>query len=148
MHKNAKSDIDAYYELTLYTLEHARTDPSFIHQHIVDAYAASHIHENSKNITVAFALVGLYLYLKKNFTGREVQLAHIRMAKNKKSWPKFKTPQNMGSITVHDVLATEKNQNMEQMIKEWCKSVWNAWKDSHEEIALLVSKEILKYPKD
>jgi hypothetical protein len=31
----------AYDELCFYTLAHARQDPAFIHQHVVDAYAAS-----------------------------------------------------------------------------------------------------------
>jgi len=47
---------DAYNELAYYTLSHA--DPSFIHQHIVDAFAAQNADEHSKPISVAFALLG------------------------------------------------------------------------------------------
>jgi hypothetical protein len=38
--RGVTSDQDLYHELSYYTLAHP--DPSFIHQHIVDAYAAQH----------------------------------------------------------------------------------------------------------
>jgi Family of unknown function (DUF5946) len=65
---------ERYYELSYYTLGHK--DPGFIHQHIVDAFAAQTANQNTKPIKVAFALIGLYLYLEKDYTGKEVQLAH------------------------------------------------------------------------
>ena len=49
----------AYEELQYYTLGHG--DHTFIHQHAVDAWAAQHADHNTKPITLAFALVGLYL---------------------------------------------------------------------------------------
>ena len=38
-------------------------------QHVVDAYAAQTARASTKPITLAFALVGLYLHLEKNQTG-------------------------------------------------------------------------------
>ena len=55
---------EKFYELSYYTLAHP--DPAFIHQHIVDAFIAQTADENSKPIAVAFALIGLHLYLDKN----------------------------------------------------------------------------------
>ena len=46
-------------ELSAYTLTHG--DPEFIHQHVVDAFAAQHATAKSSAIGVAFALIGLYL---------------------------------------------------------------------------------------
>jgi hypothetical protein len=65
---------EKYYELSYYTLAH--DDPRFIHQHIVDAFAAQTANQDTNPIKVAFALIGLYLYLEKDYTGKEVQLAH------------------------------------------------------------------------
>ncbi|HEX6716913.1 MAG TPA: DUF5946 family protein, partial [Pyrinomonadaceae bacterium] len=66
---------EKFYELSYYTLAHQ--EPAFIHQHIVDAFTAQTADQNTKPIAVAFALIGLCLYLEKNCTGKQVQLAHM-----------------------------------------------------------------------
>jgi hypothetical protein len=58
---------EKYYELSYYTLAH--DDPRFIHQHIVDAFAAQTANQDTNPIKVAFALIGLYLYLERDYTG-------------------------------------------------------------------------------
>jgi len=65
---------EAYDALCAYTL--TRGDAAFIHQHVVDAFAAQSADEATKPITLTFALVGLYLHVERQFTGREVQRAH------------------------------------------------------------------------
>ncbi|HEV7424193.1 MAG TPA: DUF5946 family protein [Candidatus Paceibacterota bacterium] len=132
---------EAYNELSFYTFSHARNDPSFIHQYIVDAYAAQNADENTKPITLAFALLGLYLYLEKGYSGREVQLAHMKMAKNKKEWPKFNLPIRRGEITVYDVLLASGGPERDAMIKQWCLSVWQAYDEVHKQVADLAGKE-------
>ncbi len=72
---------EQFHELSFYTL--SLQDKYFIHQHIVDAYAAQTADINTKPIKIIFSLVGLYLFIEKKYTGREVQLAHMQMAKNK-----------------------------------------------------------------
>jgi hypothetical protein len=67
---------EAYNELCYYTLPHG--DPAFIHQHVVDAFAAQTCSENDKPIKLTFALAGLFLYVEKQFTGRQVQLRICR----------------------------------------------------------------------
>ena len=93
---------EKFYELSYYTLAHA--DPAFIHQHVVDAFAAQTANEDSKPIAVAFALVGLCLYLERNYTGKQVQQAHMALARHKRDWPKFDLPKSRVAITVADVL--------------------------------------------
>ena len=56
---------DAYDRLQCYTLAHG--DPAFLHQHIVDAWAAQHADDRTKPIGLTFALVGLYLHLEKGY---------------------------------------------------------------------------------
>ena len=66
------------YELSYYTL--SLQDSDFIHQLVVDTYAAQHVGPQVKPITIAFALVGLYLVCEKQYTGKHVQHTHMVLA--------------------------------------------------------------------
>jgi hypothetical protein len=133
-----KSDQELYNELAYYTL--SLGDSAFIHQHIVDAFGAQHADKAAKPIAITFALAGLYLYLEKNYTGREVQIAHVKMAKKKRNWPAFDLPEQRGDVTVADVLNSLPGQEREAMIRKWCESVWDVYKKSHKQVAYLVQK--------
>src|SRR2546421_11558897 len=93
-------------------------DSAFVHQHVVDAWAAQHADERSKPIGVAFALIGLYLHLEKGFTGREVQRVHMRLSQprgrgaGRKDWPRFKLPRQRGVMTVRDVMAAPESDRV------------------------------------
>ena len=127
---------DAYNELSAYTLTHR--DPSFIHQHVVDAFAAQHADEHSKPIGVTFALVGLYLHVEKQFSGRQVQRAHMRMAQRKRTWPQFRLPLKRGDMTAVDVMAAPEGPERDAAIHAWCASVWTAFADNRQLVADLV----------
>jgi hypothetical protein len=131
---------EQYDELSYYTI--SKRDSKFIHQYIVDAYAAQMADETTKPIKITFALIGLYLAVEKNFTGREVQLAHMYLAKNKQEWPTFELPENRGDITVADVLKVPAGDERDAMIKKWCESVWQAYEKSHEIIARLLDESL------
>lgn len=132
-------EMEAYHKLCYYTSRHY--DSYFIHQHVVDAFAAQNADENTKPITITFALVGLYLLLEKNFTGKEVQQAHIQLAKHKKIWPNFELPEYRGDITVYDVIKVNESYCDEFIIK-WCSSVWDAYKEQHLKVKNLVKREL------
>jgi hypothetical protein len=119
------TELDAYHELCGYTLTHG--DATFIHQHVVDAYAAQHADAHSKPIGVTFALVGLYLHLEKGFTGRQVQRAHMQMARHKRQWPAFDLPAARGSITAIEVMAAAAGTARDRAIDDWCRSVSDAF---------------------
>ena len=127
-----------YNELSYYTLAH--TDPSFIHQHVVDAFAAQTADEHTKPIKITFALVGLSLYLEKNYTGKEVQRAHMKIAKHKMEWPMLILSENRGAITVVDVLGSSPGEQRDQMIHNWCVSVWELYSKNHTQIADFLRK--------
>ena len=131
-----------YDQLAFYTLEHGRTNPSFIHQYIVDAYAAQHPNDGAKTIRIAFALIGLYLHIEKGYSGKEVQLAHMQLAKKRKQWPAFDPPEKLGDITVGSVLNAKPGADRDQMIEKWCVSVWESWRGSQQEIRNLVRSEL------
>ncbi len=136
-----RSDQEAYNELAYYTLSHP--DPAFIHQNIVDAFTAQHAGQDTKSIAITFALIGLYLSVEKGFTGRQVQQAHMQLAKSRKGWPTFVLPENRGEITVFDVTSMPSGKERDDMIRKWCNSVWNAYHDSQQQVRDLVRKELL-----
>ena len=118
----AATCLDVYHQLSVRTLQ--RGDAGFLHQHAVDAYAAQHRGATSKPIGVFFALAGLYLALERGYNGREVQLAHLRMAKGDRNWPVFDPPRERGEVNVLGV------DDLDRDLPRWMASVWAAW--SHE----------------
>lgn len=138
--KSKRHDQKMFYKLSCYTQTHP--DPSFIHQYAVDAFTAQCANGNTKPITISFALIGLYLHIEKNFSGREVQIAHVKLAKHRKEWPKFNLPLSRGHVTVYDVLDAPRGPERDEMIHKWCISVWDAYSDSHKKVADLVQAEL------
>jgi hypothetical protein len=119
----------AYEELQCYTL--ARGDLTFIHQHVVDAWAAQHADSLTKPIGLAFALVGLYLHVERGFTGRQVQRVHMLLSRRGRDWPSFPLPRERGSVTAVEVMAAPDGPERDRAINAWCASVWNAFRESH-----------------
>jgi len=115
----------AYEELQFYSLAHG--SPVFVHQLVVDAWAAQHADERTKPIALTFALVGLYLHLEKGFTGRQVQLAHMKLARRTRTWPTLPQPADRGAVTAADVIAKPEGPERDQAIDVWCRSVWDAY---------------------
>jgi hypothetical protein len=134
------SEEELFHELSFYTLAHP--DPAFIHQHIVDAYAAQRADQSTKPIKVAFALIGLYLHLEAGYSGKAVQQAHMRLAKQRKQWPAFPLPDARGAVTVATVVATPAGPERDQAIERWCRSVWEAWSGSREQVRELLQAEL------
>lgn len=128
----------AYHEVSAYTLTHG--DRAFIHQYVVDAWAAQQADVDSRPIGVFFALVGLYLHVERGFTGREVQRAHMQLAKRPEAWPVGTLPVARGSITAVDVLASPEGAARDAMIDEWARSVWAAYADSRERVIALLHR--------
>lgn len=135
------SDQDLYDQLAIYTLE--LRDPEFIHQHIVDAFAVQHAGPGTKPIGLVFGLIGLYLYVEKNFTGRQVQRAHMRLASLHHKWtaPPI-PPEQRASIGVADVLAAPPGSLRHAMIRRWCESVWQDWQPNRSQIVALARTEL------
>jgi hypothetical protein len=135
------SEQDLFNELTFYTLSHG--DPRFIHQHVVDAYAAQHADEQTKPIGVVFALVGLYLFLEKGFNGRLVQQMHLRLSRRRKQWPRLPLPTGpRGAVSVSAVIAAQPGPARDEMVRAWCASVWQAWQASRPQIRKLLKQEL------
>lgn len=126
-----------YGELTGYTV--MRGDETFIHQHLVDTYAAQHAADAQRPISCAFALIGLYLAFEKGYTGRQVQRMHMLLARRSKRWPAFARPAQAGALTVLDVLNAPPGQERDEMLMRWGRSVWEAWSHAREPIQALIA---------
>jgi hypothetical protein len=113
----------AYDEVYVYAMGR----PGFILQHVVDAFAVQTADDSSKPIAVVFGLVGLYLHLEKQFSGRQVQKAHMVLGRRKRAWPHASLPEDRGSRTVADVLAAPAGPDRDAAIENWCRSVWTAF---------------------
>jgi hypothetical protein len=133
------SDEQAYHLLLAYSFEPAHY---LVHQHVVDAYAAQTADEQTKPITLVFALAGLYLHFEKGMTGPEAQQAHIRMANSRKDWPRLPLVKERGAITASDVIQCASGAERDAAIERWARAVWNAWRDQHATIAELVDSLI------
>ncbi|HHI81456.1 MAG TPA: hypothetical protein ENK02_15955 [Planctomycetes bacterium] len=125
-------------ELFHYTLAHDGS--SFIHQNAVDAISAQTAKETEKPIQLAFALVGLYLHVEKHWTGREVQVVHMKLGRRKRKWPVYSLPETRGKITVKDVMAAPPGPERDGMIHRWCHSVWEAFSENRQSIVSLLKE--------
>jgi len=124
-------DINTQYnQLAFYTLAHKGED--FIHQHIVDAFAIQTANEKTKPIKLVYALAGIYLHVVKKYTGKQVQIAHIKMSNKSKVFPPIFLPTNRGKISINDVLKITDPYERDKQIHNWCASIWDALPDQHE----------------
>jgi len=122
----------AFQELCAYTLTHG--DPFFIHQLVVDAWAAQHADGQTKPIALTFALLGLYLAVEQGVTGRQVQRAHMQLGRKKHQWPGLVLPDDRGSMTAADVMQAPAGPDRDRAIHDWCASVWTAFGRNRETI--------------
>ena len=134
----SKTEREAYDELCAYTL--IRGDSEFIHQHVVDAFAAQHATDTSKPIGVTFALVGLYLHVERGFTGREVQRVHKELARQKETWPSFDLAAARGSMTAIDVMKRSEGPDRDRAIHDWAASVWSAFATNRPTVIALLDR--------
>jgi len=121
------TDQEMYYELAYYTLSHP--DPKFIHQHIVDAFTAQTATPKTKSIAIYYALVGLYLHLEKDFTGKEVQMAHVKLSNTSKIFEPLDLPDYRGDFTIQDILIYPPGKERDEAIHKWCVCVWDVYKN-------------------
>lgn len=113
----------AYDEVYVYAMGR----PGFLLQHVVDATVVQTATAETKPIGIVFGLLGLYLHVEKQFSGRQVQKAHMELAATKREWPKLPLPESRGSMTAADVLAAAEGPERDRAIEEWCESVWAAF---------------------
>jgi hypothetical protein len=125
-------------ELFAYTLTRDRSE--FVHQYVVDAYAAQHISKETKPVKIAASLIGLYLSAERRYTGRQVQLAHIALGNKMKSWPRFEAPEKQTRLTISDPLNVPPGPERDELIRQWGHAVWGMWRERHAEVERVLSE--------
>jgi hypothetical protein len=108
----------------------------------VDAFAAQRANGSTKPITLTFALVGLYLHVEKNQTGKQVQRVHMLLARRRKNWPRFNLPAATGDVRVSDVMSAPAGPARDAVIDRWCASVWAAYRACRGQVAELIQTEL------
>lgn len=126
----------AYDEVYVYTMGRA----GFILQHVVDAFAVQTTNAESKPMGIVFGLVGLYLHIEKQFSGRQVQKVHMELGRRKREWPRVYVPEDRGRMTVADVLAAPAGPERDMAIDNWCRSVWTAFGANRQTIIALLQE--------
>lgn len=121
--------LQMFSDLVCYTV--AKGDSAFIHQHVVDAYGAQHVGAGTRPIGAVFTLVGLYLTVEKGYTGRQVQLAHMKIGRTRHAWPRLEPPERPAVLTVQDVLNAGTDAEKDEAILRWAASVWKSWEHRH-----------------
>jgi len=125
-------DEKLFHELSFYTLSHKGEE--LIHQHVVDAYTAQTADASTKLIAIYFALIGLYLLVEKNYTGKQVQNAHVALSYQSKNFKPISLPEYRGETHIEDVLNSLPGKQRDELIYQWCKSVWGAYREVSKEI--------------
>jgi hypothetical protein len=108
----------------------------------VDAFAVQHASHDTEPIALVFGLIGLYLYLEKNYTGRQVQRAHMQLARHRRPWMAPAIPDPCAQVGVAEVMAAPPGVERREMIHLWCQAVWRDWQHSRPEIVALAEREL------
>ncbi|MCP9761741.1 DUF5946 family protein [Lacihabitans soyangensis] len=126
-----------YNELAFFTLN--LHDDRFVHQYVVDAFTCQYADDNTKPISLTFALAGLYLFIEKGYSGREVQKFHTLMSKRKMAWPNFIVPSYQElHVDISSVIACNDQNERIELIEKWCAGVWEVNKENHDKVEDLV----------
>jgi hypothetical protein len=111
----------------------ALTNGAFVHQTAVDAYGVQHCRPG-KAITLVFGLVGLYLVVERERTGRQVQLAHMALAKARVPLPDVALGSAISAGTVVAVLDRIPDVGIRTAVTEWGSRVWDAYAPAHDTV--------------
>lgn len=124
----------------LYTYAGGRGRDRFILQNVVDAHHAQTATDQTKPIVIIMALVGLYLHVEQGFSGLQVQHVHMQLARKKHRWPKIVLPHTRGAVTPQDVMNVSEGDERDRAISDWCRSVWEAYRQNRETIIALLQR--------
>jgi hypothetical protein len=117
---------------TLAGIHFDEADASFKHQIAIDCYGAQHIGGPSKPVTAVYALVGLCLHVERGFSGRQIQAAHMLLARTRSNWPTLSAPATHYRVTVDMVVAAGCASSRAQQLEAWAVCTWEAWRNEQQ----------------
>ena len=62
----------------------------------------------------------------------------MELARKRKQWPVIRLPEKGGDITVADVIEEPPGERRDEAIKNWCQSVWAAYREDRQTVVDLV----------
>jgi len=66
----------------------------------------------------------------------------MRLANHRKQWEQPTFPLERGAVVISDVVAAPAGEQRDALIREWCASVWSAWREDREQVIALVRSEL------
>lgn len=120
-------------------LEKEFSDPSYkINSRLTtDAYAIQHYGQASVTQAVKSVnhhLISLTFYFDYKMTVKQSDSAFKSLARFKDNFKWMEPPENIGIITVVDVLKAKKSQEHLKLVEEWAYESWMVWKQHHHSI--------------
>jgi len=113
-----------------------------VHQLTVDAYAVQHAGGRKPDKSLAIHLAGLYLMLERGVRPASVLPIFQKLATEVRDWPRFQTPEPVPAITVWDIALAGSDGEHAAKVREWARSIWQAWTKQHGEVATFVGEYI------
>jgi len=109
-----------------------------VHQLTVDTYALQHAGGGHPDKSIGVHLAGLYLVFERGLPPTRVAPQIQRLASRVQRWPRFAPPASTGSLTVKDVAQSGSPTAHAERVREWARTVWDAWSGHHAAVADLV----------
>lgn len=113
-----------------------------VHQLTVDTYAVQHAGGAHPDKSVGVHLAGLYLVLERNFKPPSVPKYLQRLSDAIETWPHFSRPKDRLLLTVRDIASAGSRRRHIELVREWSRSVWEAWSLYHAEVANLAERHL------
>lgn len=124
-------------------LEYSNPEYFKSHKIITDSYAVQHYGKSSSLQAVRSVnhhLTRLYFIYERKFDIKFTDAALKILAAYKKEFVWLVPPNNVGSITVVDILAATSREEYSDLVYSWGRSVWDAWNVHHDHIKSFIEK--------
>lgn len=103
------------------------------HRLTVDAYAVQHPGDRSRAAvrSVALHLVSLCALFEEDATPGDATRLIQRLAEREEGFDWLRPPDELGAVTVADVLAARGPEEHLEAVERWARSAWEAWSAHH-----------------
>jgi len=125
-------------------LEKEYSNPDYMvnHRITVDAFAVQHYGKPSPQAihSVNLHLASMYLIYDRGFDVKLADKGLTILAKYKSELFWLDPPENVGEITVADILKVHTSDEHCKLVFDWGKSIWDAWEVHHQTIQNFVER--------
>ena len=116
--------------------EYSEPELGHVHRLSVDAYAAQHPGRPSPQSmkSVGVHLIRLCLTVEQGLDVRESNRVMVAVATVKGRFGWLEPPASLGRMTVDDIVTKTSLDDHRAAVREWSRSVWEAWDIHHETV--------------